>query len=171
MMFRMTGLLLAAATATPWSGCLSRFAPNAEPQGIVQITLANDSATQYVAPNLGVCPQGMATLPHYFVPAAPVLAPGAEVTYTTDQIAGSDGNCRAFSTEFTVGLCGWSYGASATTMTAADSRLRGIIGAQFNCGDTVILHWSDSGDAGGTWTSEVQPAIGNPTPTEAFGPP
>ena len=49
----------------------------------------------------------------------------------------------------------------------------GVIGVQFNCGDTIELRWSNCATGGGegTWTSTVIPAAGNPQPTEAFGPP
>lgn len=134
----------------------------------VWIKLANDSATQYVAPNIGICPNGMASQPHHFVATPPVLGPGEEVTYTSCQIAGSDGNCLTFATDFAIGLCGWQYGAAADNLESATKRFGGQIGTQFNCGDTVTLRWSDAGDTGGTWTSEVQPATGNPTPTADF---
>jgi hypothetical protein len=171
MMVRMAGTILAVAVSAPWTGCLERFNPNADDEASVRVTLVNGSSTQYVSPNLGVCPMGMATPPHYFVTPAPVLAPGQQITYSTDQIAGASGNCQTFATDFTIGLCGYSYGASAEGLTAIEGPYRGIIGTHFNCGDTVVLTWSDAGSAQGSWTSEVQPAAGNPTPTEAFGPP
>ncbi|MFH1748839.1 MAG: hypothetical protein ABIG44_17535 [Planctomycetota bacterium] len=134
----------------------------------VTIRLINDSATQHVVPNLGICPNGMAYTPHYFVNPTPTLAPGAEVVYTSCEIADSDGNCVNFATDFMIGMCGWQYGADANALTSTARRLGGAIGVQFNCGDTIILRWTEAGDNGGTWTSEVQPATGNPAPMEQF---
>jgi hypothetical protein len=137
-------------------------------ESVVEIRLMNDSATQFVAANLGVCPNGMANEPHYFVDAPHVLAPGEEVTYTTRQVAGLAGNCLIFSSDFMIGLCGWEYGSSAEELTAVATRYGGQIGFQFSCGDTVILRWSEAGETGGAWTSEVQPAPGNDAPVAEF---
>lgn len=134
----------------------------------VRIRLVNTSADQFVAPNVGVCPNGMAASPHYFAHPTPVLGPGEEITYTSCQIASIDGNCDTFSTDFAVGLCGWRYGASTDALTSATRRFGGQIGFQFSCGDTIILRWTDSGNDGGTWTSEVEPATGNTTPAVDF---
>ncbi len=171
MAFRLAGVALAVMAASPWAGCLERFSPDPVEVGTVQVRLINDSATQYVAPGLGICPYGMATPPHYFVTPPPVLGPGQEMTYTTDQLAGENGNCLAFTTDFTIGLCGFSYGTQADSLTTVEGPYRGVIGVQFSCGDTVVLRWSDAQEPQGSWTSEVQPAQGNPQPTEAFGPP
>jgi hypothetical protein len=137
-------------------------------EALVQITLVNESETQTVAPNLGVCPNGMASEPHYFVDSPPVIAPGEEVTYTTGQIAGLGGNCLFFSTDFMIGLCGWQYGPSADELTSVDTQYGGQIGFQFSCGDTVIMRWSDTGENGGAWTTEVQPGAGNDAPVAEF---
>jgi len=171
MIVRMAGMMLAVTLSAPWTGCLDRSSPNTDAAASVRVTLINGNSTQYVSPNLGICPLGMATPPHYFVTPAPVLGPGEQITYTTDQIAGASGNCQAFATDFTIGLCGYNYGASADNLTALEGPYRGIIGTHFNCGDTVVLTWSDALSPQESWTSEVQPATGNPTPTEAFGAP
>ncbi|MFH1420234.1 MAG: hypothetical protein ABII12_18330 [Planctomycetota bacterium] len=147
--------------------CIQVFFP-CDDATTVTIRLINDSETQTVAPNLGLCPNGMANQPHYFVSTPPVLAPGEETTYTGCQIAGCGGNCETYSTDFMVGLCGWQYGPSADDLTATENRFGGQIGMQFNCGDTITLRWCDEGAAGGTWTSEVQTAPGNAAPTADF---
>ena len=143
----IVGTLGAAGCADLWTLLASGE------EGIVQIRFVNDSATETVAPNVGVCPNGMASEPHYFLDSPPVIAPGEEVTYTTWQIAGLGGNCLFYSTDFMIGLCGWQYGPSADDLTAVETRYGGQIGFQFSCGDTVILRWSDAGEAGGAWTS------------------
>jgi len=168
---RAIGETLAVLLGLPLVGCLEWLSPGPTEVGTVQVRLINDSSTQYVAPNLGVCPYGMATPPHYFVNPAPVLGPGEEITYTTDQLAGDEGNCLVFTTDFTIGLCGYSYGTQADSLTPVEGPYRGLIGVHFSCGDTVVLRWSDAQDQQGAWSSEVEPAPGNPQPTEDFGPP
>lgn len=162
-------LLIGAACAAAVSGvtCLQLFIPCTE-DAMITVRLINDSATQSVAPNLGFCPNGMVAQPHFFVSSPPVLGPGEEATYTSCEVAGSFGNCRSFSTEFMIGLCGWQYGADGAQLTQVSRRFGGAIGQQFTCGDTVILRWSDAGNNGGTWASEVQPAPGNSQPAAAF---
>jgi len=151
----------------PGATCIQLFTPCTE-DAMVTVRLINDSATQTVSPNLGFCPNGMADVPHLFVSTPPVLGPGEEATYTSCEVAGSFGNCQTFTTDFMIGLCGWRYGADEAQLTQATRRFGGQITHQFNCGDTVILRWTDAGDNGGTWTSEVQPATGNTQPGEAF---
>jgi hypothetical protein len=159
----LTGLVVGTA------GCTDLFPlPGCGDDARVQIKLINDSTSRYVAPNLGICPNGMASQPHHFVKPAPLLAPGQEVTYTSCQIAGSDGSCTTFSSEFSIGLCGWQYGPSEDELTSALRRFGGQIGTQFGCGDTVILRWSDNDAGGGSWTSEVEPASGNNPPAADF---
>jgi len=163
------GTILVVIGAMGGVGCADLLSLLASSDGtIVRIRLINDSVTQYVAPNLGVCPNGMASTPHYFVTPTPVIAPGREATYTTRQIAGADGSCSAAATDLEIGLCGWEHGASEAELTSVGTRFGGKIGFQFGCGDTVILRWSDAGGDDGTWTSEVEPAAGNDTPTADF---
>ncbi len=138
-----------------------------DPNTIVTITVVNDSQTQFVQPKLRVCPEGMLVEPHFPLANPPILAPGQSVTYTTAQIAGASGNCQTFSTNFMLGLCGWGYGTDRAALLDTAARYGGQIGFQFHCGDTVILHWTDGAEAG-TWSSEVQPAEGNPAPVAAF---
>ena len=158
---------LTLAVTVMGSTCTYVFPP-CQGDSTVVIVLANDSTTQFVSPSLGVCPNGMAAQPHLFVDPAPVIAPGTEVTYSTCQIGGTDGDCKTFATDFAIGLCGWQNGPTADDLTAVFTRLAGQIGVQFSCGDTVTLRWTDAGSDGGTWTSEVQPATGNPEPTADF---
>jgi hypothetical protein len=150
---------------------------------MLKITLFNDSCGTYISPGFGVCPKGMADQDsHHFVNPPAVIAPGDAVTYTSDQVAGAaDGDCVAFSTDFTVGIPSWGYGPTPTPdnnwlyvgMTYGDPPYVGFIGTQFHCGDTIELHWSncDTGGGAGVWTSEVIPGPGNPQPTAPFGPP
>ncbi len=160
-------VVAALGTACLGTTCVQFLAPCGE-TSTVTVKLINDSSTDTVAPNLGFCPNGMANQPHYFVSTPPVLGPGEEITYTACQIAGGYGNCDTYSTDFMVGLCGWQYGASAENLTATANRFGGQIGAQFFCGDTVTLRWTDTGATGGTWTSEVATATGNAAPTADF---
>jgi len=134
----------------------------------VRIYLVNDSTTHVVAPKLGVCPVGMTTEPHYFVDPIPNIQPGESVVYTTRQIAGNHGVCTNADPAFSIGLCGWSYGTCTCAMTHVAQKFGGQIGFQFNCGDTIILRWTDTGGAGGTWTSEGLTAAGNAAPTADF---
>jgi hypothetical protein len=165
----MTWLPIAALGGFGCVNCAEWFPVLACGDGsVVEIRLVNESDTEYVAGNLGVCPNGMAVEPHYFIDSPPVLAPGEEVSYTTGQVAGLGGNCLVYTTDFMIGLCGWQYGPSADELTAVATRYGGQIGFQFSCGDTVILRWSDTGAAGGAWTAEVQPAAGNSTPVAEF---
>ncbi len=162
-------LLTVAACVAVLSGatCLQFLVPCTE-QAMVTVRLINDSAAQSVSPNLGFCPNGMASQPHFFVGAPPVLGPGEEATYTSCEVAGSFGNCQSFSADFMVGLCGWRFGADQAQLAQVPRRFGGAIGQQFSCGDTIILRWSDAGGNGGAWTSEVQPAAGNSPPAAAF---
>ena len=138
-----------------------------QPHSYIRLWLVNDSKTKYVSPHPGLCPQGLTTLPHYFVDQRPVLAPGESKSYTTVEMAGAEGLC-VNRPDFMIGLCGWNYGDDPANLTGCSDRYGGQIGYQFNCGDTVILHWTDSGAATGTWTSEVLPANGNPAPSAPF---
>ena len=158
----MTGMMLSL-------GCPGLMPdPPPRDEAMVQIRLVNDSETKYVAPNLRVCPNGMANDPHHMVTPPPVLAPGEQTAYTSAEIAGSDGDCLVFATDFMIGLCGWAHGPSGDDLSTAATRYGGQIGFQFSCGDTVILRWSGEGTNGGTWTSEVQPAAGNEPPSAEF---
>jgi len=134
----------------------------------VHLTLVNGSTTQLVVPNIGVCPNGMENEPHHFVATPPVLAPGEEITYTACQLAGADGNCFTFDTAFSIGLCGWSYGPSEDELSGTRTRFGGQIGMQFNCGDTIILRWTETENAWGAWSSEVVPAPDNDPPAAEF---
>jgi hypothetical protein len=173
----LSGVSLALLGGCP---ALTGADPNAAQSTALTITLFNDSCGTYIAPKFGVCPLGMAQQPHYFVEPPALLAPGQSVSYTTDQVAGAtDGDCSAFSSDFTVGVPGWGYGPTSNpdTMTYVGMPdgppYVGIIGTQFHCGDTIELHWSNCAEGGGagSWTSEVIPAQGNPAPSEPFGPP
>jgi hypothetical protein len=167
---RVSGQLfigVACAAALSGSTCLQLLTPCTE-DAMVTVRLINDSATQSVSPNLGFCPNGMANVPHHFVSSPPVLGPGEEATYTSCEVAGSFGNCRSFGADFAIGLCGWRYGADQAQLTQASRRFGGQITHQFNCGDTVILRWTDAGDSGGAWASEVQAGAGNTQPGAAF---
>ncbi len=42
-------------------------APSCSDDTTVHVTLMNGSDTQFVVPNIGVCPNGMANEPHHFV--------------------------------------------------------------------------------------------------------
>jgi len=174
------GLGIASLVAWAGAACPAPTGPGTTDPTTVTITLFNDSCGTYIAPKFGVCPLGLSGALHHFVEPPAVVAPGQSITYTTDQVAGiTDGDCAAFSTDFTVGISGWGYGPTndAATMTYVgmpdDPPYVGTIGVQFHCGDTIELRWSncDAGGGAGTWTSEVIPAAGNPTPTEPFGPP
>lgn len=169
-MFLRTTMLVTAATVTaPFAGCLDFLSPcQLDETNTVRIRLVNNSETQYVSPNLGVCPNGMSQSPHHFVTPPPVLGPGEEMVYTSGEIGSCDGDCATYSTAFMIGLCGWSHGTSQDQLAAVNSPWGGQIGVQFNCGDTVTLRWTDAGDAGGTWSSEVETATGNAAPTAAF---
>ncbi|MEK6643556.1 MAG: hypothetical protein AAB385_05695 [Planctomycetota bacterium] len=151
------------------AGCVNELLMlAAQDPGSVRVYLVNGSSTRFVAPNLGLCPQGLETLPHNFVTEPPVIGPGQSVSYTTRQLAGASGDCSSASPSFMVGLCGWSYGNAADSLTRFDQKYGGQIGMQFNCGDTVILRWTDGGPDCGTWSSEVLSAPGNTVPTAQF---
>lgn len=181
-LFGIVGLALWTGSGCPSPTSLSNGSQNggsASPNTDVAlpttltITLFNDSCGTYIAPKFGVCPNGMTAEPHHFVDPPAVLAPGKSITYTTDQVAGAtDGNCSSFPTAFTVGIPGWGYGPTSNpdTMTYVDSRFVGVIGVQFNCGDTIRLRWSncDTGSGQGSWTSEVIPGPGNAATTTPF---
>lgn len=138
-----------------------------DPSAMVTIRIVNASVTQFVSPNLRVCPKGLSEPPHYFVDPPPVLAPGQETTYTTGQIAGADGDCRLYPATFMIGMCGWQYGTDAGALSPRAVRYGGQIGVQFSTGDTVTLRWTEGAD-GGSWTSDVEPAPGNSPPSAAF---
>lgn len=134
----------------------------------VKLVLINDSATKYVSPNPGLCPQGLDTGPHSYLASRPLLAPGARVTITTFQLAGFDGLCVDADPSFMIGLCGWHHGDDPANLTQCSNQYGGQIGYQFHCGDTVILRWTDEGGPDGTWTSEVVSATGTAPPMMAF---
>jgi len=134
----------------------------------IRLYLINESASKFVCPNPGLCPQGLTTGAHHFLDSPPMLAPGEAVSYTTRQLGGADGVCTGDRPDFMVGLCGWNYGDSPDQMNTMAKQYGGQIGFQFNCGDTVILRWNDAGPAGGTWTSEVLTAPGNKPATMDF---
>lgn len=134
----------------------------------VKLILMNDSASRYVAPNPGLCPQGLDAGGHSFLPTRPVIAPGQSVTYSTFEIGGLSGLCSSADPTFMVGLCGWHHGEDPNNLAQCSQRYGGQIGFQFSCGDTVILRWTDEGGVDGVWTSDVQPAAGNPMPTMSF---
>jgi hypothetical protein len=176
------GLGIVAVVLWSGAGCPGPTDPTVDPQNqdpirttTLTITLINDSCGTYISPKFAVCPNGMALQPHHFVDPPAVVAPGASVTYTTDQIAGADGDCVASSSNFMVGLPGWGYGPTSNpdAMTYVDTRYVGMLGVQFHCGDTVKLHWSNcaTGSGPGTWTSEVIPGPGNSEPTAPFAAP
>jgi hypothetical protein len=161
-------MLLAGALAA--SGCdVQTMFPFADSGAVVRLYLVNTSASKFVSPNPGICPQGIEeSTTHQFLDKPPVIAPGTAVSYTTWQIAGFGGLCADADPSFSVGLCGWKFGDSADMLELQPEKFGGQIGFQFNCGDTVILRWSDSGPACGTWTSEVLTAPGNALPSMPF---
>jgi hypothetical protein len=161
---RISRVGLVAAAAWHISGCVP-FVPSG---GLsVTVYLVNTSASKYLAPKLGVCPNGLFLPPHYFVDPVPVIAPGETISYTADAIAGSEGFCTSAGSNFSIGLCQWGSGTDPNTLTTTQGPYGGQIGVQFHCGDTVILRWSDAG-AGGIWSSEVLLAPGNLPPTAPF---
>ena len=167
MSTRRTVVSLAVLAGLTAGGC-PNWLDQLGPDPLVQIKVVNDSAAQIVSPIIAVCPNGIENQPHYFS-TPPVLAPGESITYTTQQIAATDGNCETFGTAFMLGVCSWEFGTAADNLApAANQRFGGQIGFQFQCGDTVILHWLDTDATGGSWTAEVVPAIGNPAPTAPF---
>ncbi len=168
MLTRAAAIVLALAGVFACTGCKDWFNVVLDSRSTVRIKLVNTSETQFVRPNIGVCPNGMALPPHHFMASPPVLAPGEEITLTTGELGGADGNCITFSTNFMIGMCDWQYGPAADDLASAGKRYGGQIGFQFRCGDTVILRWSDEGEAGGTWTSEVETATGNEPPAADF---
>lgn len=167
MKIRIVTALLATAAA---GGCDTQWIPPFGGDGAaVRLYLVNTSANKFVSPNPGICPQGIEeSTTHRFLAEPPVIGPGEAVTYTTWQIAGANGLCKNADANFSVGLCGWKFGDSVDNLTLQAEKFGGQIGYQFNCGDTVILRWSDSGPACGTWTSEVLSAPGNVTPSMPF---
>lgn len=152
------------------AGCdVQSMLPLPDSGAVVRLYLVNTSTNKFVSPNPGICPQGIEeSTSHRFLDAPPVLAPGTAVSYTTWQIAGFDGLCGDADPTFAVGLCGWKFGDAADQLELQPEKFGGQIGYQFACGDTVILRWSDSGPACGTWTSEVLTAPGNAPPSMAF---
>lgn len=169
-MFRKLLIILTALLVLLlFAGCVNELLMiAAQDAGSVRVYLVNESTAKFVSPNLGLCPQGLETLPHSFVTTPPIIAPGQAVSYTTRELAGTAGDCSAASPDFMVGLCGWSYGDSAESLTRFDMKYGGQIGMMFNCGDTVILRWTDGGADCGTWSSEVLTRPGNATPTVEF---
>jgi len=161
VVFAVLGVLVA-------SGCADLFGTLLSAGPMVRIKLVNDSERQFVSPNVAVCPNGITDPPHHFVEVPPVLGPGESITYTTEELAGTDGNCQTFSTNFMIGLCTWHFGPARDDLTTSEQRFGGQIGVQFQCGDTVILHWLDTDEAGGTWTAEVVTAPGSEPPTASF---
>jgi hypothetical protein len=168
MSTRWTVVVTAMLASLAASGCADVFSTLVGVQPVVQIKVVNDSERQTVSPNIAVCPNSIEQPPHYFVDIPPVLGPGESITYTTEELAGSDGNCRTFNTSFMLGICTWQFGPTRDDMTTVDQRFGGRIGSQFQCGDTVILHWLDTDEVGGSWTAEVVPARGNQPPSASF---
>lgn len=164
-------LLVAVATLTAVSGCGIDFGSCLHRRGpaTVRLILVNTSADKFVQPNPGLCPQGLEqTGSHRFLPNPPIIPPGRAVSFTTLQIAGVGGLCANADPNFAVGLCGWKFGPSADNLATQSTKFGGQIGAMFNCGDTVILRWSDTGPECGTWESEILTAPGNDPPSMPF---
>lgn len=134
----------------------------------VKLVIHNDSATRYVSPNPGLCPQGLEVQTHSFLAERPVISPGGSVTITTLDIGGLDGLCADADPSFMVGFCGWQHGEDPDSLSACTLQYGGQIGFQFNCGDTIVLRWTDEGGPDGIWTSEVIPQTGNPAPQMPF---
>ncbi len=134
----------------------------------VTVYLVNQSTSKYVSPNPGLCPQGLEAAGHSFLDDRPMLAPGQMVSVTTRQIDPTRGDCSNADPTFMLGLCGWNHGDDPQNLTACTQRYGGQIGYQFQCGDTVILRWTDEGSPDGTWTSDVITAPGNAAPSAAF---
>jgi hypothetical protein len=134
----------------------------------VRIYLVNSSTSKFVSPNPGLCPQGIENQGHSFLSESPVIAPGQAVTYTTVQIGGDTGVCASADPSFMIGLCGWRFGVDSANLSQCTQKFGGQINVQFQCGDTVILRWTDGGGENGTWSSEVLTAPGNAAPTMAF---
>ena len=143
------------------------FWPNLDASS-VRVYLINDSTTQYVAPNLGLCPQGLANPPHSFLDAPPILAPGEAIGYSMWRIGGAAGLCIGDCPDYMVGLCGWWYGPDSEVANRIDRKFGGQISLQFQCGDTILLRWTDAGAEGGVWSSSVLTAPGNDPPTADF---
>ena len=148
------------------AGCDTFF--NSFPTDALTFTLVNQSASKYVSPNPGLCPQGLTVEPHSFLAERPLLSPGESVTMSTAQIDATGGRCADADPSFMFGLCGWNHGADPQNMTSCAQRYGGQIGHQFNCGDTIIMRWTDQGSPDGTWTTEVRSAPGNAAPTAEF---
>jgi hypothetical protein len=162
-------VLTAVLAGLGLSGCTALLEALAGKDPFVRIKVVNDSVRQTVSPNIAVCPNGIENDPHHFVQTPPVLGPGESISYTTEEIAGTDGNCQTFATNFALGVCSWQFGSSRETLApAASQRFGGQIGVQFQCGDTVILHWLDTDETGGSWTAEVITATGNQPPSAEF---
>ncbi len=168
MSTRRTVVGMAVLAGLGLSGCANLLATLVGTEPLVRIKVVNDSARQFVSPNIAVCPNGITQPPHHFVEVPAVLAPGESITYTTEEIAGTDGNCRTFTTDFMLGICTWQFGSTRDDLATADQRFGGQIGFQFQCGDTVILHWLDTDETGGSWTAEIITAPGNQVPTAPF---
>lgn len=137
-------------------------------RGFVRIYLVNTSTTKFVAPNPGLCPEGLQNLPHFFVRTPPLLAPGESVSISTLELAGPRGACCGDPADFMIGLCGWKYGTDPDNLATCADRYGGALGMQFRCGDTVILRWTDVGAEIGVWSSEVLTARGNAPTTQPF---
>lgn len=134
----------------------------------LRLYLVNESTTRYVSPNPGLCAEGLEAGTKRFLDVPPVIAPGEAVSYTSFEIGGQDGICSGDNPQFMIGLCGWKHGASAEDLSPCSKRYGGQIGFQFQCGDTIILRWTDAGDIDGTWTSEILSALGNGPPAADF---
>ena len=104
MPMRMTVASFAALVALAAGGCTNLLETMLGGGEMVRIKLVNDSERQFVSPNVAVCPNGITDPPHHFVEVPPVLGPGESITYTTEELAGTDGNCQTFSTNFMIGL-------------------------------------------------------------------
>lgn len=164
---RFVGATILLATIS--AGCMELT--NLIPQigaASVKLVIYNDSTSKFVSPKPGLCPQGLEVQTHSFLANPPVIAPGGSATVTTLDIGGLDGICIASDPSFMVGFCGWKFGEDPNNLAACTQQYGGQIGFQFNCGDTLIMRWTDTGGESGTWTTQVQPAAGNPTPTQQF---
>lgn len=168
MFTKRSAIVLLVAWSTMTLGCVELVNLLPIEGASVKLILMNNSSSRYVSPNPGLCPQGLDSGGHAFLETPPIIAPGQSVTLTTFQIAGLSGLCSSADPTFMVGLCGWKHGEGPENLSQCTQRYGGQIGFQFNCGDTVILRWTDSGGVDGVWTSEVQPAQDNPLPDLTF---
>jgi len=161
--------LAAVLSAVLIAGCTGDLViPRLSPSDYLRVYLVNESTSKYLSPNPGLCAEGLESGTKRFLDTPPILAPGETATYTTIEIGGLNGICSGDTPQFMFGLCGWKHGASADELTPCSRMYGGQIGFQFECGDTVILRWTDVGDPDGTWTSEVLSAPGNRPPVADF---